>query len=109
MTAVRVVAFFVGLGLVVATLASAIRTMVVPRAVPSTIARSVFVAIRYVFRALTRRARDYESKDRVMAFYAPLSLVSLPVAWLTIVLAGYTLAYWALHDEGPRQALRLSG
>ena len=109
MTAVRVVAFVVGIALVVGTVASALRTMVVPRAIPSLVARSVFVAIRYVFRALTRRRHDYEARDRIMAFYAPLSLVALPIAWLTIVLAGYTLAYWSLHTGSLREAVRLSG
>jgi hypothetical protein len=108
-TAVRVAAFVLGIVLVAGTVASALRTMVVPRAVASLIARSVFVAVRYVFRALTRRSRGYEAKDRIMAFYAPLSLVALPVVWLTIVLAGYTLAYWALHDNGLRHAVHLSG
>ncbi|MDQ3758259.1 MAG: hypothetical protein M3394_10465, partial [Actinomycetota bacterium] len=109
MTAVRVAAFVVGIGLVLGTAASAVRTMVVPRATPSVIARSVFVGIRYVFRALTRRTSDYDKQDRVMAFYAPLSLVSLPVAWLSIVFGGYTMAFWSLHQRSLREALYLSG
>ena len=102
-------AFALGAVLVLGTVASALRTMVVPRAVASLIARSVFVGMRYLFRALTRGRRDYEAQDRIMAFYAPLSLVALPIAWLSIVLLGYTLAYWSLHDSSFREALHLSG
>lgn len=109
MTAVRVLAALVGAFLVLGTMSSAVRTMVVPRGIPASIARGVFVGMRYVFRGLTRRSRDDEHRDRIMAFYAPLSLVTLPVAWLAIVFAGYTLLYWATHHGPVRDALRLSG
>lgn len=101
--------FVIGLALVVGTLASAVRTMVVPRGIPTFIARWVFVAMRYLFRAMSGRAPDYERTDRVMALYAPLSLMALPVVWLSIVLSGYTLMYWALDDASLRAAFRLSG
>ena len=109
MIALRVGAAVVGVVLVVGTLSSAVRTMVVPRGIPSTIARVVFVGLRYVFRALTSRARDYKAQDRIMALYAPLGLVALPVAWLTIVFVGYTLQYWGMAGGSLREALRLSG
>lgn len=109
MIVVRVIAFVVGLVLVLGTCGSAIRTMVVPRGIPTVIARSVFVAIRYVFRAVAGRADDYRGRDRVMALYAPLSLIALPIAWLTVVAYGYTLAYWALDDSSFGDAFRLSG
>jgi len=107
--ALRACAAVAGAVLVVGTVSSAVRTMVVPRGTPSTIARAVFVGLRYLFRALTIRRRDDEAQDRIMALYAPLGLVTLPVAWLTIVLGGYTLLYWALDGGSLRDALRLSG
>jgi hypothetical protein len=107
--AVDVVVFVVGLAFVVLTVGSAIRTMVVPRAVPTTVARLVFLLVRYVFVAISGREPDYERRDRVMAYYAPVSLLVLPVVWLTIVLAGYSGMYWGLGVHSVRQAYSLSG
>lgn len=109
MMVLRVVAFATGLFLVVGTLGSAIRTMVVPRGLASMITRGVFVALRHLFNAVIRKSSDYERRDRIMAVYAPLGLIVLPIVWLAIVGCGYTLAYWALDDTSVREAFRLSG
>ena len=109
MTVLRVLVFVMGAFLVVATGISAVHTMVVPRGIPTVIARAVFVSLRYAFRAVARRTSGFEGRDRVMALYAPISLVVLPVAWLAIVLCGYALLYWSLDDSSLREAFRLSG
>lgn len=109
MVVVRIAAFLLGTACVVGTLGSAVRTVVVPRGIATVISRAVFVGMRYLFRALSGRAADYERRDRVMAFYAPLSLLALPAVWLTLAGAGYTLMYWALDDSSLRAAVRLSG
>lgn len=44
-----------------------------------------------------------------MAYYAPLSLLSLLPVWLTLVLLGYLGMYWALGAESWYQAFRISG
>ncbi len=103
-----VVAFAAGVVVVVAVVVSAITTVVVPRGVPVRLTRVVFVAIRLVFELRTRVA-TYEQRDKVMALYAPLSLVSLPVVWLTVVLAGYRSMLWAVGVRPLRQALSTSG
>lgn len=109
MVAVRIAAFVIGIATVVGTLGSAVRTVVVPRGISTVIARAVFGAVRYLFRALSGRAADYERRDRVMAFYAPLSLLALPAVWLILAGTGYTLMYWSLDDSSLREAVRLSG
>ena len=109
MTVVRVIAFVVGLVLVLGTFGSAVRTMVVPRGMPTVIVRVVFASLRHLFRAVAGRADDYRGRDRVMALYAPLGLIVLPMAWLTVMAFGYTLVYWGLDDSSIRDALRLSG
>lgn len=109
MLVVRIVVGLAGLAVALGTVSSAIRTMVVPRGIPTVISRSVFVGLRQVFRAAVHRAPDYVVRDRRMAFYAPLGLLSLPVVWLSLVLAGYTAIYWAIEQDGLRAAFRLSG
>jgi hypothetical protein len=109
MFAVRILVCVAGLAVVVGTLSSAIRTMVVPRGIPTIIVRVVFVGLRQVFRAAVHRASDYVVRDRRMAYYAPLGLLSLPVVWLFLVLLGYTGIYWGIEQDGLRAAFRLSG
>ena len=108
MIAVRVVVF--GLAAVAAlnTGRSAIRTFVVPRALPVALSRAVFQGVRKIFMVSAHRAGTYEEMDRRMAFYAPASLLTLPAVWLSIMLWAYAAMYWAL-DGGAWRAIAVSG
>ena len=97
---VRLLIFAVGLWVVLWTLTSAIRTVVLPRGAGSLLARAVFGVSRKVFDLLAHDRREYEDRDRVMAMYAPVSLVLLPAAWLVLVLVGFMAMFWA--TDGPR-------
>jgi hypothetical protein len=106
--AFRVVLFLVGVAIVMATLGSAVRTVVIPRAIPSFITRVVFLSTRALFRLRARPSRSYEDRDRVMALYAPVSLLVLLLTWISAVLLGYTLMFWGLGHT-LRDAFALSG
>lgn len=101
--------FAVGTVLVMAAFSSAIRTMVVPRGLYSAIARVAFDGVRTVLRLFAGRSASYARRDRVMALFAPLGLVTLPVVWLTLVLSGFTGMFWALGHHSLRDAFILSG
>ncbi|TML90524.1 MAG: hypothetical protein E6G06_12040 [Actinobacteria bacterium] len=107
--ALDVVVFALGAGLVAFTLSAAVRAVVVPRATPVLLTRVVFVGIRRIFNLWAKRVDSYEERDRVMALYAPLSLLSLAFVWLILVLAGYTAMFWAIGNNSLRAAFRLSG
>ncbi|MBK9179086.1 MAG: hypothetical protein IPM45_05835 [Acidimicrobiales bacterium] len=109
MAVLQVVAFSAGAALVVATALSAVRTVVLPRAVPSLLGRVVFVAMRYVFGTVARPSRPYEARDRVMALYAPVTLLVLPGVWLLLVVVGFTGIFWALGVTPIGEALAVSG
>jgi hypothetical protein len=98
-----------GATVVIATGLSAITTVVVPRGVPVRLTRAVFVNVRKVFEFRSRFAETYEERDRAMALYAPLSLIILPVVWLTIVLGGYTAVFWGLGVRPVHDAFVTSG
>ena len=106
---VRGLVFVAGLVLVVGALASAIRTMVVPRALPSLVARIVFSGVRQLLRSLGGRSKNYQRQDRAMAYFAPLGLVLLPAMWLAMSLVGYTALYWGLGSVTLRDAFTISG
>jgi hypothetical protein len=108
-TACDVVAVCVGATVVGATFLSAVMTVVVPRGVPVRLTRWVFGFLRYLFGLRARFVETYEDRDRVMALYAPLSLISLQIVWLTITMAGYTAVYWGLDVGTWRSAFSASG
>jgi hypothetical protein len=107
--AVRVLAF-VGGGLLVAwTLLSAVRAVVLPRAAFVRLSRWVFVPVSELFRLLLRFTKTWDDRDRILALYGPIGLLSLPFAWLVFVLAGYTSIFWSLGGRSLRRSLELSG
>ena len=109
MTFLRVVAFAGGVVLVVAVVLSAVRTFVVPRGIPVMLTRWVFVGSRRLFMLVARRADTYEERDRLMAVYAPLTLVMLPAVWLAIILTACTAMFWGLGVAPLREAFHFSG
>ncbi|HXY91474.1 MAG TPA: hypothetical protein VEP49_03285, partial [Acidimicrobiia bacterium] len=106
---VEVLWFAAGLVLVVLVLDSAVRTFVLPRGEASFITRGVFVGLREPFKRLARLTRSYEGRDRVMALYAPVGLLLLPLAWLLVVIAAFTLMFHALGVRGFERAFEMSG
>ena len=108
-TTLRIVAVIVGAALVVAAMGSAIKTVVLPRASVSLITRWVFLGLRIIFRQVARPSLAQDKRDRRLAWYSPLGLVLTLAAWLTLVLAGFTLIFWGAEDLSPLQAFDLSG
>lgn len=103
-------AFAMGLFIVLGTAGSVIRTLVIPRGVASRL--SVFVGravTRGVFLNIANRSDDYERKDRVLSFTAPMALLVTLVVWLLLFLCGYGLMLWPLIDAPLGQALLESG
>jgi hypothetical protein len=104
------VAWFVGGALLVLTaMDSAVRTFVLPRGAVVLYTRLVFLGVRWFFDARMRFARTYEARDRVMALYAPLSLLILPGTWLVLVIVGFMGMFRALGVETWRAAFQESG
>ena len=101
--------FAAGLTIVVLTIRSVVRTLVVPRALQTALARVVFVLVRKLFRLRANERHDYRMRDGVMAFYAPVSLLTLLLAWMTLVLLGYTLMFHAVGAGTLQVAFAMSG
>ena len=95
--------------LVVWTLASAVKSVVVPRGVIPSITRVHFVSIRKLFNIFAGPSRPYETRDRVLALYAPLALVTLPAIWAVLVLVGFTSIFWGTGVQPLTEAFATSG
>lgn len=109
MILVQIIAFVAGAVLTVASPVSAVRTFVLPRGVRDPLARLVFRGSRFCFDIRTRPNRPYAERDRVMALYAPVTLLLLPVVWLGVVLIGFTAMFWAVGVHPLGEAFRQSG
>jgi hypothetical protein len=107
--ALRILVAWVGAALVAGAIGSAVKTVVLPRATPSRITRSVFIVLRWIFRLIARPKLNYRRRDRRLSAYAPVALIVTLVTWLTLVLLGFTMIFWAIEQRGWLTAFELSG
>src|SRR5215213_6968611 len=105
----RIVAFAAGSAIVIGTFLSAVRTFVLPRSSPTVLTRMIFLTVRDLFSLAEKRATTYEQRDRLLALYAPLSLLMMPPVWLICVLVGFMGMFWAVGSRSWYEALRISG
>lgn len=101
--------FLAGFAVVLFTLLSAIRAIVLPRSEHVTINTLVFGGVRWVFYLISQRAATYAQRDRVMALIGPVGLLALPVVWLSLLSMGYTLMYYAMGIRPWLRAYDISG
>ncbi|HKX74930.1 MAG TPA: hypothetical protein VJR05_06025 [Acidimicrobiia bacterium] len=109
MTFLRLLVATAGVWLAGFTLLSAVRTVVLPRAVSTVITRVVFVTVRRLFDLLTFAARAYETRDRLLALYAPVSLVLLPLVWMALIMLGFAGLFWATGYGSFTESVAASG
>jgi hypothetical protein len=108
MILLRVLAFILGLALLAEAWLSAIKTLVLPRSARDPITGFVFRSMRWLFNIRLKRVSTYRERDRILAFYAPFSLLALLPIWLFISSLGFTGMYWALGVDDLYSALRTS-
>ncbi len=80
-----------------------------PRNSEEWLTTTLFRAVRAVFLLRLRRVTTYEDRDRVMALYAPLTLLLLPGLWVAAIMIGYVFMYWAIEPRPLYDAFSLSG
>jgi hypothetical protein len=116
MIAVRVIVGVLAVVGIATVLASMLRTVVVPRAVPARLARAAFLAVSWLLRLrlrLTGRS-DYTTRDRIFAVHAPLGLFAQLAIWGALIWLLFATLFWSLIAStvnGPTisHALELSG
>lgn len=109
MVLVRGLVAILGGALAAYTFYSALMTFVVPRSASNILTGIVFRSVRSVFDLIAGQLPTYEQRDRLMAVYAPLSLLLLVPFWLLLVAIGFSLIYWALGITPYRAAFIASG
>lgn len=109
---VRIVAGLAGTVLLAATLLNAVKTFVLPRSAPSRLIALVFGAVAAVLDTLTRRRATYAERDRILAYHAPIALLLVPIVWVVLIIAAYTLLFVSVGEvswDGLEAALVRSG
>lgn len=109
MIALQILVFLLSIGLVGITLLSAVRVLVLPRGAQDPVAFTTFITTRRLFMLLLRFAGSFDRRDAIMAYYAPISLLTLLPVWLTLVLLAYAGLFWATGIDAPYGAFVLSG
>ena len=107
--ALEVLGFIAGAGAVVATMLSAIRAVVLPRASQNLIPLVTTRTVRSLFRLRATRSGSYHDRDRVMAMLAPISLLAMLVTWLSILFLAYALMFFTITGRSAAGSLQLSG
>ena len=109
MFAVYLLFFFLGASLVMVTMFSAIRTVVVPRGERVVLTRIMFSFVRWCFLIAASYMKDYKARDAVLARYAPTTLILLPVLWAAGVLLGFAAMFWSIGARPISHTFELSG
>jgi hypothetical protein len=105
----RIAVALAGTVLVLVTLGSALKTIVVPRGYLTRITRTHFVLLAKVFRRLASPRRPFVERDRIMSYFAPFGLLALPAVWVALIIAAFTLIFWGTGVDPIGEAFVTSG
>lgn len=109
MSPLNAIALVLGLVVLVGTTSSVLRNLVVPRRLRSKLTRLVSKGVGAPFRYVAYRSSVYETRDRLLAWSAPLTIIAILVTWLLLYMLGYGLVIFALSDLGWMTAVREAG
>lgn len=86
-----------------------INSLIVPRRSQSWLQKWIQRVDREFFGWLAGRFDDYLMKDRILAYFGPVSLLLLLITWLWLFFLGFSMLVWALAAGSFGDALRESG
>jgi hypothetical protein len=105
MIVTHALAVIVGALVALAVLGSALKTVVLPRQGFPRLSQFVFALVH---RLLVHPRRNDRLASSLRGLYAPVALVSLPLAWMILVMAAFTGIYWGSHDLSWSRAFEIS-
>src|SRR5580698_11251451 len=109
MQALAWLGFVLGLGALLITGSSVIKTLLIPRNLSSAIGTAVAASVQAVYRLATTRVHDVTRRERIYASGAPTYLFALLVCWIICLYVAYTLMLLPFAHHSLDFALRLSG
>src|SRR5450755_486398 len=109
MALLRILALIGGFAVLGGTASSVLRTLVVPRAVLSKVSEVVLDSTVRVSRLVADRIADYERRDNILAWAAPLSLMTLLFTWIASFWIGFSLLDFGFTHFTFSAAMRQAG
>jgi hypothetical protein len=106
MIVLRILSLVAGFVVAFAVLGSAVKTVVLPQEGSPRLAQAVFAA---VYRILVPRWSSEERTQRLRRMYAPVALVTLPLAWMIFMVVAFTLIFWGTGSLVWQKAFEDSG
>jgi hypothetical protein len=105
----HIVAFLVGVAIVIATWQSIIVTIILPRRTRNWIALGGWVTTYESLTWLARRARDPLRKDAILALLGPINIVGLLFTWMVLFAVGFAFMMWAAGGGRFAESFDLAG
>jgi hypothetical protein len=90
-SAISWLGFAIGVLLLLGTTSSIVGTLVVPRSINSLISRNCDSVTDYLFRMASWRIRQFPTRDRLLAWQAPLSLLIRLCVWIALLYLAFAL------------------
>jgi hypothetical protein len=98
-----------GFLVVFGTFMSEVRTLVVPRVFRPGLSNLLGRSVALLFQGVANRFERYETKDRILAYAGPLSVVAKLAGWLAAFLFGYSLLIFSTGGLSLRASFREAG
>jgi hypothetical protein len=106
---VRAIWGVAGILAVLGTFMSEVRTLVVPRVFRPGLSNKLGRGVYHSFQFLANHVERYETKDRILAYAGPLSVVAKLVGWLAAFLLGYSMINYSLGVLSWHASVREAG
>jgi hypothetical protein len=101
--------FAAGLGLLLLTGSSVIKTLLIPRNLSSLIGDAVARAVLFSYRLATARVHDLHRREKILAGGAPTWLFAMLSCWIAFLYVGFAFMLLPFTRSNLPQAFRLSG
>ena len=109
MIVLQIIVFLLGLGIALTTLQSAIKQTVLPGRKKVRLTRTLFRTTFRLFRFVLVRIHSDSVRDALSAFYAPTSVMLLPITWVILLMISFTMMFWGVSEPSLGASLSLSG
>ena len=101
--------FILGIVVVMISLVSLMRTVIVPRPLRSSLSGFVMWLVETATRGISFLRSTYARRDHVLAWTGPVMILAMLIAWLVGFLVGYAMLIYGISGMDFGNAMRQSG